>query len=85
MTRIVLHIDKLVLRGIDRADAKAVSVALKAELRARLGGELGMVGLAASNGLAIVQAGSARVPHGANAALLGRAVGARIAGAGSKP
>ena len=31
--RIVLHIDRLVLRGIDRADAGAVSAAIQAELQ----------------------------------------------------
>jgi len=33
MKRIVLHIDKLVLRGIDRADTAAVSDGIQAELQ----------------------------------------------------
>ena len=37
MTRVVVHIDKLILRGIDRADAAAVSKGLQAELHGLLG------------------------------------------------
>ncbi|MFC3284030.1 hypothetical protein [Litchfieldella rifensis] len=33
MTRLVIHIDKLVLRGIDRSDAAAVSAGVQAELQ----------------------------------------------------
>ncbi|MCB1894522.1 MAG: hypothetical protein H6945_08295 [Zoogloeaceae bacterium] len=33
MTRIVLHIDRLLLRGIDRNDAAAVAAGVEAELR----------------------------------------------------
>ena len=36
VTRIVLHIDKLVLRGIDRADAAAVSAGIRAQLKSLL-------------------------------------------------
>lgn len=33
MTRLVIHIDKLVLRGIDRSDAAAVAAGVQAELQ----------------------------------------------------
>lgn len=36
MTRLVLHIDRLVLRGIEPHDAKAISAGLQAELQRRL-------------------------------------------------
>ncbi|MDN3556275.1 hypothetical protein [Halomonas maura] len=36
MTRLVLHIDRLVLRGIDPDDAEAISAGLQAELQRRL-------------------------------------------------
>jgi hypothetical protein len=36
MKRVMLHINRLVLRGIDRADAQAVSAGLQAELQALL-------------------------------------------------
>ena len=37
MTRVVVHIDKLILRGIDHADATALSKGLQAELCGLLG------------------------------------------------
>ncbi|QID17619.1 hypothetical protein G3580_08160 [Nitrogeniibacter mangrovi] len=36
MTRIVIHIDALVLQGIDRRDADAVAAGVRAELARRL-------------------------------------------------
>src|SRR4051812_21645810 len=36
MTNIVLHIDRLVLRGVPRGDAAAIAASLQAELRAAL-------------------------------------------------
>ncbi len=36
MTRVVVHIDKLVLRGIERADAAAVSAGIEAQLQQML-------------------------------------------------
>lgn len=36
MTRLVLHIDRLVLRGIDPHDAQSIAAALQAELQRRL-------------------------------------------------
>jgi len=37
MTRVVLHIERLILRGIDRADAPALAAALEAQLAQALG------------------------------------------------
>jgi hypothetical protein len=37
MTRVVLHIDKLILRGIERADAPAIAAAIEAQLEQSLG------------------------------------------------
>ena len=78
MTRVVLHIDRLVLRGVDLGDAQAVSAALQAELHALL---------SADGGAALrEQAGTHRlkaapVSAGTGAAALGHAVADRIAGA----
>lgn len=80
MNRIVLHIDRLVLRGVDRANAGAVSAALQAELRTLLaqpGAAAAWVGRGDAHAL---QAGQASVPVQADAASLGRAVAGRIAG-----
>lgn len=37
MTRVVVHIDKLILRGIDRADARAISAGIETQLKQLLG------------------------------------------------
>lgn len=84
MNRIVLHIDQLVLRGVDRSDAAAVADALQATLRTQLATQ-GIGALAAHATTQRLQAGQVHVRrdhHGATA--LGQAVGARIA-AGGKP
>lgn len=49
MTRVVVHIDKLILRGIDRADAAALSKGLQAELRDLLS-EQGLTSLISRQG-----------------------------------
>jgi hypothetical protein len=36
MTRVVVHIDKLVLRGIDRSDATSISAGIESQLRHQL-------------------------------------------------
>lgn len=78
MKRIVLHVERLTLRGVDRADVAKVSAALRAELQ----------GLLAQPGATLVTQGSvhtlhadpARLPSGADATALGRALAGRIAG-----
>ncbi len=80
MPRIVLHIDRLVLRGLERGDAAAVSAALQAELHSLLGVPGATHGLTARAGARAVQAGRAVLPPGADASALGRAVASRIVG-----
>lgn len=83
MTRVVLHIDRLVLRGVARGDAAAVSAALEARLHALV---------VADRGAALLERSGPRgthrmpttVPAGTGAAALGHAVADRIAG-GSAP
>jgi hypothetical protein len=84
MRRIVLHIDRLVVHGIDRADAVGVAEGLQAELRALLAGEGAVAMLASHHALHAVRAGTARVAQGGDAASVGRAVAGRIL-QGSKP
>lgn len=84
MRRIVLHIDRLVLRGIDRADAAGVAKGLQAELQALLAGEGAVAALASQHALHAVRASTAHVPRDADAAAVGRAVAGRIV-PGSKP
>lgn len=79
MKRIVLHVDLLVLRGIDRADLAAVSSALETALKARLADDRAVAALAAHDGHAAVYAGQAKVSPSGSPGALGSAVAARIA------
>ena len=81
MPRIVLHIDRLLLHGVDRADAAAVSEALQAALRAQLAAQ-GIAALATHAAATRLHAGRVPVPQGGGAAALGQAVGTRIAAGG---
>lgn len=83
MPRIVFHIDRLVLRGVERADAAAVSDALQAELRTLLA--VGGSPLATQGSAHALQAGKVRLPHDADAAALGRGVAMRIADGPASP
>lgn len=78
MTRIVLHIDRLVLRGIDRADAPAVTAALRDELQRRLAVS-GTRAQLSRGPEAHIDAGRIRLAAGTRPASLGRASGRRIA------
>lgn len=79
MTRVVLHIDRLVLRGVDPANAHQVANALRAELGRLLGADAGAVLLANGN-KALLRAGRITLAPGDPAQALGQAVAARIAG-----
>jgi hypothetical protein len=79
MTRVVLHINRLVLRGVERGDAEAVSTALQAQLQAQLSADAGAAwrGLAGTHRL---RAAQVTLPPDADAAALGSAVAVSIAG-----
>lgn len=85
MKRVIVHIDRLVLRGIERTDAVGMSGSLEAELRSLLRGGDAVRALALQHDLQVVRAEPASVPHGADAVSLGRAVATRIVPAGAKP
>ncbi|MCB2008134.1 MAG: hypothetical protein KDH93_24210 [Rhodoferax sp.] len=75
MRRVVLHVDRLVLHGIDRTDAQALSAGLQAELQRLLsvpGAATTMV--AAGNQLRVRSAPVTLAPGG------GRQAGQAIAG-----
>jgi hypothetical protein len=80
MTRVVLHIDRLVLRGIDRGDAGAVSAALQERLHALLAAD-GGAALREQGATHRLRTTAAPVPADAGAAAIGHAVAERIAGA----
>ena len=78
---IVLHIDRLVLRGFNRADAGAVSEALQAELRQQLATH-GSGALAAHAARSHLHVGRVQLVQGADSTALGQAVAAHIAAGG---
>jgi hypothetical protein len=78
MRRVVLHVDRLLLRGFARGDAAALSAGLRAELQSLLGGEAAVAALSLHQGSHVVRAGTVRVPDGSSAGAVGRAVAGRI-------
>jgi hypothetical protein len=81
--RIVLHIDRLVLRGVDRADAAALSAAIQAELQRRLAGPDSARTLVSDGDRNRINAGSVRIAHGqATGQAAGRAIATRLMGRG---
>ena len=74
MTRVVLHIDRLVLRGVDGRDAAAVERALQGELQRLLAVPDAQAYLMDHDRSAHVGVGKVRTPQGADAGALGRAV-----------
>ncbi|MDO9598366.1 MAG: hypothetical protein Q7J47_11665 [Azoarcus sp.] len=84
MKRIVVHIDRLVLRGIDAGDAAAVSAGVQAGVEAelqRLQGEAGAAAhLAAGCHLARISAGSVQLGANSTGSDTGHQIGQAIAG-----
>lgn len=78
MRRVVLLVDRLVLRGFERTDAPALAHGIEGELRDLLGADGAVRALATAHGSHTLRAGKARVPHGTGAATVGRAVAGRI-------
>ncbi|MCB1938218.1 MAG: hypothetical protein KDE64_03345 [Rhodocyclaceae bacterium] len=84
MTRLVLHIDRLVLTGIDRHDADAVAAGVQAELQ-RLLAQPGALGALVGGGdRPRIRAGAVAVAHGASGHVMGQAIAGGIA-RGGKP
>ena len=84
MRRVVVHVDRLLLRGFARGDAARLAAGLRTELGALLGGDGALAVLSHHATAQIVRAGTVRVPEGGSATAVGRAVATRIVrGAGS--
>lgn len=84
MTRLVLHIDRLVLTGIDRHDADAVAAGVQTELQ-RLLAQPGALGaLTVGGDRPRIRAGAVPVAHGGNGHAMGQAIAGGIA-RGVKP
>jgi len=78
MTRVVVHIDKLILRGIDRADARAISAGIEAQLRQLLGGPALAASLAEAGDRRRVKAGVVEFNKAGGAGQLGREAARKI-------
>ncbi|MFT3815299.1 MAG: hypothetical protein QM740_18305 [Acidovorax sp.] len=77
MTRIVLHIDRLVLRGVAPRDAAGIVQALRAELGHLLAADTGAA-FAAQGNAAVRRVPPLTLAPGTDATALGRAVAGRI-------
>ena len=78
MTRVVLHIDRLVLRGVERGDAGALAAALRSALQERLGGPAAAA-LAAHPSTALLRAQPVRLAPGGGAGNHGQVIGQSVA------
>lgn len=76
MTRVVLHIDKLVLRGVDRANAKALSTAISQALETELRAHANTSPLIVQGDRLHIQAG--KVNASASAGATGYAIAKRL-------
>jgi hypothetical protein len=79
MTRLVIHVDRLVLHGVDPGDAAVVAAAVQAELQRALAAPHLAQALAASGNRYRLRAGDVRVDRRRGGAAMGRAVAGSIA------
>jgi hypothetical protein len=80
MTRVVLHIDKLVLKGLQREDAADITAGLERELRARLSGSDATRLFPGDARFGRLHAGEIRLSADTQTENIGRALAERIVG-----
>ena len=80
MTRVVLHVDRLVLRGLARSDAASITQSLQQELQRILCEPGRLEGLAGSGERQGLSVGRVRIRQGTGAAGTGHAIAQSIAG-----
>ncbi len=78
MRRIVVHIDRLVLRGVEPAQAEAVSQGLRNEMRSLLGGAGALDVLSGYDKAHAVRCQAVNLPPNASISTIGRIVASRI-------
>jgi len=78
MTRVVLHIDRLILRGVDRSDAPAISAAIEAQLMQSMGAPEVASSLGGMGDRRKVNAGVVDAPATGGAQQLGRQAARQI-------
>jgi hypothetical protein len=84
MTRVVLHIDRLVLNGLQRGDASAIAAGLQRELQARLAGSDARAALARQGNVGRLNVGEVRLAPNAGASSLGKALAGGIVRGGQR-
>lgn len=84
MRRIVLHVDRLLLRGFTRRDVAPFSAGFRAELQSLLGFDDAIDAVSQHQASHVVEAGTVRVPYGGSANAVGRAVATRIVRGGKR-
>lgn len=78
MTRVVLHIDQLILRGFERADAAAVSAGVQKQLKSMLIEPNAPASLTSGGDRFRIKAGTAQVEQAGGAPGIGRSIGRQI-------
>lgn len=78
MTRVVLHIERLVLNGVDHADSAGLARSLQVELQRLMAGTDVVQRLSTQGDTHHLRAGKVRVAQGDGVADTGRAVARRI-------
>jgi hypothetical protein len=78
MKRIVLHIDRLVLRGFARADQDDIAEAMRVQLGELLANAAAVQNFADMPGLHRLQAGAVEVAHNARPAQIGKLIAGSI-------
>jgi len=84
MRRVVVHVDRLVLRGFARGDVYPLAAGLRGELQALLGVHGAISAMSQHHGAHRVRAWTVRAPAGGHPRALVRAVATRIV-RGGKP
>ena len=79
MTRIVLHIDRLVLRGFGRDDREGIAEGLRAELGRLLAAPETSRHLMSQNGVSRLKIGAVRIGQGAKPTTVGEQAAQGIA------
>ena len=82
MAIIVLHVDRLVLKGLARTDAAAITDGLRDALQARFSEPDARATLTAQSPRGVLNAGKVRLGPGNNSASIGAALAKGITGGG---
>ena len=79
MRRVVVHIDRMVLRGFGNTDAHAISEGMRSELARLMADPAAAQRLASLGHVASLRAGKVRLAHGVKPQRLGISAGGAIA------